>query len=87
MARYTNLIRLLQQQKEKGNTHIDGSGNFVTADKLEKTLKHEFVKKLNSGEISMDTSCNDYIQERSNLISVDILLAELYNLGIRKGGE
>lgn len=63
MAKRTNIVRIIKNEIEKGNKYICANGNLVSEEMVTGGIKAEFIKGLNSGEIPVNKSLEEYTKE------------------------
>lgn len=75
-----NLLTILSKELEKGNTLLDGKGNFLTEEKAKDQLKKEYIAYIKAGKIEgssrdiFELSQADYItQGLKKYYDVDVL--------------
>ena len=80
MAKRTNIVRIIKNEIEKGNTIITSSGNFVSPSLVENGIKEEYIKSLRNNTIPMTTNYADYLKESiGNTVKADELLSLVQN--------
>lgn len=78
MAKRTNIVRIIKNEIEKGNTIITANGNFVSPSLVENGIKEEFIKELRAGTVEVTTSFDQYKEkELGKLVKADDVLAKL----------
>lgn len=64
MAKRTNILRIIENEITKGNNYVVENGNFVNADMLEKEIKADFVRALNTGSLDISISFEKYKKDK-----------------------
>ena len=64
MAKRTNIIRIIKEEIKKGNTYVAPSGNFVSADMLNREILDSYKRDLTSGSIDFSVSPEQYKKDK-----------------------
>lgn len=89
MAKYTNVVRIIKKEIEKGNIYMTEKGNFVSADYVNSNVKEQFLKDLKSEKISFNTSFEEYAKDKTEkVVSADEVLSKIISdFGIKTESE
>lgn len=80
MAKRTNVIRILTNEIEIGNTIILSNGNIVSPSLVENGIKEEYIKGLRNNTIPLTTNYADYLKETlGNTTKAEELLSLVQN--------
>ena len=80
MAKRTNVIRILTNEIERGNTIILSNGNIVSSSLVENGIKEEYIKSLRNNTIPMTTNYADYLKDAiGNTVKAEELLSLVQN--------
>lgn len=60
-----NIVKVLKKQIEAGNTVVLANGDMVKPEEIKKSLTKSYLAGVKSGEVSPETSLNDYIAEKN----------------------
>lgn len=71
-----NIIKVLENQIEKGNENIDLEGNILSVDKMKKKSLKDYNALVKAGDIDpYEKSFKDYfIEDMENYLPVDCLI-------------
>lgn len=58
-----NIVATIKKEVEKGNLYLDKKANFVSASKIETTLKKSYIDGLKNGSINIEKPFTDYRTE------------------------
>ena len=64
MAKRTNIIRIIKDEIKKGNNYVAPSGNFVSADMLNREIIDNYKRDLTSGSIDFSVSPEQYKKDK-----------------------
>ena len=64
MAKRTNIIRIIKEEIKKGNTYVAPSGNFVSADMLNREILDSYKRELTSGSFDFSVSLEQYKNDK-----------------------
>lgn len=80
MAKRTNIIRIINNEIEKGNNLVKKDGSFVSGEMLKFGIKEDFIKALRAGDITPDVSFEQYEREAlSGMVTASDLLNVIMN--------
>ena len=64
MAKRTNIIRIIKEEIKKGNAYVAPSGNFVSANMLNREILDSYKRDLTSGSIDFSVSPEQYKNDK-----------------------
>jgi hypothetical protein len=86
-----NIIRILNNEINKGNDFISKNGNICSKEQMLKEVKKDYLRKVDNGSLDMTVSLSDYIsKECDNFIKcVDVisLLSDNYGINYKPVSE
>lgn len=71
-----NIKTFIEKEVEKGNTFLTKSGEFVSPDKIEKTLRKSYVAGLKDGSINFEKSFIEYFQDELEVTYIPVSALE-----------
>ena len=78
MAKYTNIIRIISKEIEKGNIYMNGKGNFISEEMVTTGIEESYVKALRNKEIPITTGFEDFKKEfTTGVISTTEVLSKI----------
>lgn len=70
-----NIVKQLKKQIELGKTLVLEDGNTIKLEDVKKPLMKEYLAGIKSGEITPDTSFNDYCESnKTDLLTVQEII-------------
>lgn len=63
----TNIIRILQNEINKGNIYISRTGNICSEDTILKEVKKEYFRKIDNDELDISISLSEYMHYKYNI--------------------
>ncbi len=89
MAKYTNVVRIIKKEIEKGNIYMTEKGNFVSAEYVNSNVKEQFLKDLKSEKIPFTTSFDEYAKDKTEKVvsATEVLSKIIVDFGIKTESE